>query len=219
VAGLVDNTISRLESERELKRHRQNLEDLVEERTAALTEANRRLEREIAERRRAEEEARHLAHHDSLTGLPNRLLFNDHLELALAQARRGHTRVALVMLDLDQFKSVNDSYGHAAGDELLRSVAGRLRALVRESDTVARIGGDEFALVLPDLSDHDAPARIAQKLADGFQSRFNVDGVRLRVGASVGVSVYPDDATDGDTLLRRADMNMYRTKGFGNETD
>jgi diguanylate cyclase (GGDEF)-like protein len=121
-----------------------------------------------------------------------------------------------MMLDLDDFKSVNDSYGHAAGDDLLRSVADRLRALVRESDTVARIGGDEFALVLPDVSDHDAPVRIARKLADGFRTTLTVEGVHLRVGASVGVSVYPDDGTDGESLLRRADMNMYRRKGSGN---
>lgn len=215
VAALVATTISRLESERELRRHRQHLEDLVAERTAALTDANRRLEREIAERRRAEEEARHLAYHDSLTGLPNRLLFNDHLELALAHARRTRTRVALMMLDLDEFKSVNDGYGHAAGDDLLRRVAGRLRTLTRQSDTVARIGGDEFALILPDVTDREAPVRVAEKLATGLQQAFIVDGVSVRVGASVGVSVYPDDGTDGDTLMRYADLDMYRSKGFG----
>ncbi|MGI9184001.1 MAG: putative bifunctional diguanylate cyclase/phosphodiesterase [Solirubrobacteraceae bacterium] len=173
--------------------------------------------RDISERRRGEEQLAFLAYHDPLTGLPNRALVEQQLDLALARARRSESAVALMFVDLDDFKEVNDRLGHAAGDELLTGVAARLRGVLRDSDILARQGGDEFLVVLSDLNEAPAPAAelVGAKLLGALREPFVVGSAQVRTGASVGVSLFPDDAADTETLLRHADAAMYRAKGGG----
>ena len=175
---------------------------------------------DVTERRRAEEQVAYLAYHDPLTGLPNRALLAEHLELAMARARRDDRAVALLYLDLDDFKLVNDSLGHAAGDRLLTKVALRLRARRRDSDLLARQGGDEFLLLLCDLKPDEAVAaaeRAAAAMVDNLQTPFVVAGAEFHIGASVGISVFPRDAQDPETLLRHADAAMYQAKSTGRD--
>lgn len=173
--------------------------------------------RDISERRRGEEQLAYLAYHDPLTGLPNRVLVEEQLDLALARARRSDAAVALLFIDLDDFKTVNDGLGHAAGDQLLTAVASRLRGVLRDTDVLARQGGDEFLVLIADLE--TAPSSAAEavggKLHEALMQPFLVDGAELRIAASIGVSVYPDDAADTEALLRHADAAMYRAKGAG----
>ncbi len=157
----------------------------------------------------------HLAHHDALTNLPNRRLFLDRLEQALARTRRDNRILALLFLDLDQFKHVNDTHGHAEGDRLLRMVADRLRGCVRESDTVARLGGDEFTLILPEAARIEDVLRFAEKVFDTLAVPFPLCGREIFVTASMGISVYPADGQDCETLLKTADAAMYRAKRHG----
>jgi diguanylate cyclase (GGDEF)-like protein/PAS domain S-box-containing protein len=170
------------------------------------------------ERKQAEERIRHMAHHDELTGLPNRTLLGEHVELAIAQAERTRSKTALLFVDLDHFKHVNDSLGHQAGDRLLRSVARRLQNCMRKSDSLARLGGDEFVLILPGLKAEQDAAPIAQKLLDTLHQPFAVDGQELHVSGSIGISLYPTDGTDAEALMRAADIAMYhaKEKGRGN---
>jgi diguanylate cyclase (GGDEF)-like protein/PAS domain S-box-containing protein len=156
-----------------------------------------------------------LAHHDTLTGLPNRVMLQDRLGQALASARRRGQSVAVMMLDLDHFKNVNDALGHSIGDGLLQEVAARLGGRLRAGDTLARVGGDEFVLIQPDLIDRSDTAVVAQKLVDAFTEPFLVKGNRLDIGASIGITVFPSDATDPELLLRNADMALYRAKRGG----
>jgi diguanylate cyclase (GGDEF)-like protein/PAS domain S-box-containing protein len=171
--------------------------------------------RDITERKRMEEKIRQLAYHDALTGLPNRKLFSDRLAIALAQARRNQKRVGLAMLDLDHFKSVNDTLGHDVGDLLLQATAERLSAALRKGDTVARFGGDEFVLILPDLASAEDAIPVAQKIVDSFCRPFLPDTHQLVVTTSIGIAVYPDDGTDEGLLLKNADIAMYTAKAAG----
>ena len=157
----------------------------------------------------------HQAHHDALTGLPNRVLLEDRLTQSLAQAKRNQQQVALLFVDLDGFKGVNDTLGHAAGDILLKQVAARLAWAVRASDTLARMGGDEFALVLNDVRDTPSAMRVAEKLLETLAEPFPLEGRELRISASIGLAFYPEDGQDADTLLRHADVAMYRAKASG----
>jgi diguanylate cyclase (GGDEF)-like protein/PAS domain S-box-containing protein len=173
---------------------------------------------DITERKRAEEQIRQLAYHDSLTGLPNRLLFRDRLNLALAHARReGHGGLALVFMDIDRFKVINDSLGHSRGDRLIQEVGKRLRAAVREADTVARLGGDEFTLLLPGVEDAVSAARVAQKALQALRPPIAIDDHELFVTASMGLSLCPADGRDAETLLKNADVAMYRAKDLGGD--
>jgi diguanylate cyclase (GGDEF)-like protein len=173
------------------------------------------LVKEIAVRKALEEHLSHMAHHDNLTGVPNRALLQDRLGQALARARRDKRPLGVLMLDLDGFKPVNDKYGHEAGDELLRSVADRLSALLRKSDTVARVGGDEFVLVLPDVGGAEDAARVARRVLEAIQRPFTVKQVEVRIGTSIGIALYPFDGADGEELMKNADTAMYRVKGRG----
>ena len=159
-----------------------------------------------------------LAHYDALTGLPNRLLFRDRLEQACANARRTGTLVAVALIDLDRFKRVNDSLGHAAGDALLQGIADRLRAGVRESDTVARMGGDEFTLVLGNLSEPASAAVVVRSLRQALRRPITVADHALRATASIGLAVFPRDAQDVGELLKCADKALYRAKEMGRDT-
>jgi len=170
---------------------------------------------DVTERKRSEDEARFLAHHDTLTGLPNRRLLDDRLRQAVYLAQRHDSKVAVMLLDLDGFKEVNDTLGHRAGDAVLREVAQRLTGCMRKSDTLARQGGDEFVIVVPDLNLETDCQTIAEKVLRALEPEFRVDGTGFRIGASIGVSLYPADAGDGESLLRNADIAMYRAKNLG----
>ena len=169
------------------------------------------------ERNRAELRIQYLADHDGLTGLPNRRLLLDRLSQALARTQREKKMLALLFLDLNHFKLLNDSLGHAAADELLKGVASRLSGCVRECDTVARLGGDEFTLVLPEATNIEDVDRFAVKVLDVFKIPFRVAGSSQHVSASVGISLYPDDADSAEALLRTADAAMYRAKEQGHD--
>ena len=171
--------------------------------------------RDITDRKEAEARIRYMALHDALTGLPNRTLFEDRLDNAIAQARRHQAPVAVLMLDLDRFKNINDSLGHHVGDELLEQVAARLRACLRESDTAARLGGDEFAISLPELASIEDAKTVAEKILEVLQEPFQVEQHELNIGGSIGIARYPDDGTDHATLLRAADAAMYDAKAQG----
>ena len=154
----------------------------------------------------------HLAQHDILTGLPNRLLLTDRLDRAIAAARRHGSSLAVLFVDLDRFKRINDRLGHAAGDQLLKSVASRLAACVRESDTVSRHGGDEFVVLLPEVACAEDAAFSADSLLAAIAAPHCVEGRALYVTASVGIGVYPTDGTDAETLLKKADLGLLRAK-------
>lgn len=173
---------------------------------------------EISERKAIEERLDLLAHYDALTGLSNRSLLLDRLKQSVERAIRGGTRVVLLFIDLDHFKQINDTWGHATGDLLLQAVAQRLKQCVRAADTVARLGGDEFVVLLPDIKDVDAVAQLAQKILDALTPPYELDGKSLTSTPSIGISIYPDDHDDADTLLEHADRAMYQAKqqGHGN---
>jgi diguanylate cyclase (GGDEF)-like protein/PAS domain S-box-containing protein len=171
--------------------------------------------RDVTARIQTQRRLEHLAYRDVLTGLPNRALFVDRLKHAIAGARRRRSVVAVLFIDLDGFKNVNDHLGHEAGDKLLRALAGRLRAAVRDTDTVARLGGDEFAVLLEDVGYLQDVALAAQKLLDLIATPLVLAGQKQTITASVGASLYPHDGADAATLLRNADKAMYRAKGAG----
>ncbi|OGI42704.1 MAG: hypothetical protein A2150_03795 [Candidatus Muproteobacteria bacterium RBG_16_64_11] len=170
---------------------------------------------DITERKRAEDHLIYLAHHDSLTGLPNRTLFNDRLQQSLIDAARRERVVAVLFMDLDRFKTINDTLGHEVGDVLLRAVSGRLKDCIRTGDTVARLGGDEFIVLLPDVGHADDVGRIAQKVLDVFDQPFSIDGREFFVTTSIGITLYPFDGKDVDGLVKNADVAMYRAKEQG----
>jgi diguanylate cyclase (GGDEF)-like protein/PAS domain S-box-containing protein len=174
--------------------------------------------RDISERKRAEEHIRHMAHHDSLTGLPNRALFLDRLSQAMAQARRSGRSMAILQLDLDHFKDVNDTLGHHAGDDLLREIAQRLRACVHDTDTVARLGGDEFAVILTGLERPTDAGRVAQRIVGQLTEPVIYQSHQIHTGASIGITIFPEDDIDPDQLLKNADIALYRAKANGRNT-
>ncbi len=173
--------------------------------------------RDISERRRVEEHIRHLAQHDMLTGLPNRALFSDRLQLALAVARREQRQLAVLFIDLDRFKPVNDHLGHRAGDLLLKEVAPRMLGCVRESDSVARIGGDEFVILLRGVDNADAALGVAEKIRHSLARPYLVAGHALRISASIGVALYPEHGGDENELAKHADIAMYQAKNAGHD--
>jgi diguanylate cyclase (GGDEF)-like protein/PAS domain S-box-containing protein len=171
---------------------------------------------DITKRKAAEERAEYLATRDALTGLPNRVLLHDRLEQAVVNAARVHGGFAFMFIDLDRFKTINDSLGHHAGDELLKGVAARLLACVRASDTVARLGGDEFAVILENLGDDDDGARqVAEKMIGAMGAAMLVEGQALNTSCSIGISLFPADGRDSGTLMKNADVAMYYAKEKG----
>lgn len=185
-----------------------NLEQRVHERT-------RELQDEVMERRRAEEMLRHVATHDGLTDLPNRSLLLDRLDKAIARAKRNSNKCAVVFLDLDGFKPINDTYGHDKGDLLLREAARRLSTTIREADTAARFGGDEFVLVLSDLNSQKDAAPVALKVLHNLTQPIDIGGFEAHVGASLGIALYPDHGLSAEEVMKQADNAMYRVKKNG----
>ncbi|HEX7535300.1 MAG TPA: diguanylate cyclase [Syntrophales bacterium] len=175
----------------------------------------RNLIRDITERKKSEETIRRLAYHDPLTGLPNRLLFTDRLNMAITRAKRNRQYLAVMMLDLDYFKDINDTLGHHMGDRLLQAVGARLTELLRKGDTIARMGGDEFLILLAEIINVGVTTTIARKIVESFQSPFIIDDRRLQITTSIGIAIYPDVSDDVDTLIKNADIAMYRAKGSG----
>ncbi|OWW22693.1 EAL domain-containing protein [Noviherbaspirillum denitrificans] len=170
---------------------------------------------DISERKQTEQTIRHLAFHDPLTGLPNRRLFNDRLHQAAAMRHRKDNAFALMLLDLDRFKTVNDTLGHEIGDALLKAVAARLLNSCRQGDTLARMGGDEFALIALEIHQPEDMARMAEKLLDVLKEPFHLFGHELYVTTSIGVTLYPNDASDADALIKNADIALYKAKDLG----
>lgn len=171
--------------------------------------------RDITERKQTEEKIRHIAFHDPLTNLPNRLLFNDRLTLAIARAHRTKEKLAVMFLDLDRFKIINDTLGHTFGDQLLSDISEILRKCVREGDTVARLGGDEFSLLITGITRVEDVHNIARKILNIFKQRWVIGGHELYATASIGVALYPDNGKDVETLLKNADVAMYDAKEHG----
>ncbi|MBW2038230.1 MAG: diguanylate cyclase [Deltaproteobacteria bacterium] len=175
------------------------------------------ISKDITERKKAEQQLAFMATHDPLTGLPNRILFNDRLTLALAQAQRNRQKLVVMFLDLDRFKDINDKLGHNVGDKLLQAVGDRLKSLLRKSDTVARMGGDEFLLLLPEIARMEDSSKVARKVLEAFHEPFVFNGHGLRITTSIGVAIFPNDGEDGDILMKNADIAMYRAKEQGRD--
>ena len=175
----------------------------------------RSVSRDVSERKKLEQKLAEMATHDFLTGLPNRILLNDRFYVAVAHAHRGDSKLAVMSVDLDRFKAVNDTMGHSAGDELLKMVAIRLSYTLRSSDTVARIGGDEFVLVLQEIHNLEDATSIAEKVVDSFKGPFIIEGHYLNISTSIGMAIYPDDGKDLDILMRKSDAAMYHAKKDG----
>ena len=168
--------------------------------------------RDISERKKAEERVQYLAHHDALTDLPNRFLFEDRLDEAIIRATRHANLLALLFLDLNKFKPVNDTYGHSVGDKILIFAATRLKYSIRASDTVARIGGDEFVIILEEIGTREEACRIAEKVADEISRPTEIEGIEHIIGISIGISLYPDHGGDAVKLIKAADSAMYEAK-------
>lgn len=173
------------------------------------------IQHDISASVRERDQIRQLAYHDSLTGLPNRALFLQLLGEAIGSAENERRRLAVLFLDLDYFKNVNDALGHAAGDRLLVAVANRLRAAVRKTDTVARMSGDEFTILLPNLDETEVARALARKLVASISQPFGLSEQKIQTGVSIGIGVYPDDGDTAEKLLARADAAMYRAKTQG----
>jgi len=191
------------------------LEERVALRTSELASTNLQLQEEIARRQATEEKMRQMAHYDVLTGLPNRNLLMGHLEKAIAQADRRGGKAGLMFIDLDRFKQVNDTLGHDAGDELLRQVALRMGEVIRDTDTLARHGGDEFVLLIPDVAQQQELADLAARLIRVFVRTFDIDGNSVETTPSVGIACYPTDCASSEELMRCADQAMYQAKTAG----
>ncbi|MHB1233971.1 MAG: putative bifunctional diguanylate cyclase/phosphodiesterase [Burkholderiales bacterium] len=202
-------------AEEDLTQANELLEAQVAQRTGELKSANDKLSLDLEARKRVEQSMRHMAHHDALTGLPNRALFRDRLTHAMAQADRYHQKLAVLFLDLDRFKAINDTLGHNVGDQLLKIAAERLRSCVRDCDTVARLGGDEFTVIVDDIIEVQDAAVVAQKILDTLSQPFNLHGHEVFISVSVGITLYPNDDESADNLLRNADSAMYRAKEYG----
>ena len=173
---------------------------------------------DITERKAAEQRIEHLAYHDPLTNLPNRRLLSDRLTMAMSQAERDGRRVAVLFIDLDRFKSINDSLGHRTGDAVLRELGARLRATVRAGDTVARMGGDEFVFLLPAIDREEEAIGVARKVLDAVRTPFNIEGREFVVTASIGVSFFPNHAGDAETLIKHADTALFESKRRASDT-
>ena len=199
----------------ELMEHRIQLEERVTQRTRELEESNNQLSESKKQAETVAKRMEYHAHHDDLTGLPNRILFNDRINTELAHACRQKSMMALLFLDLDRFKVINDSLGHAIGDQLLRVISRRLKNCVREEDTIARLGGDEFMILLPRITSSSDAGRVGRKITEALVEPVSCNGHELHITTSIGISIYPFDSTNVETLIKNADISMYRAKELG----
>jgi diguanylate cyclase (GGDEF)-like protein len=214
-----DPTVARLEHafteiaalEQALETSRQQLR-FAEDRIETLVRRESRLKQRFLRLAQKTAEVRHVAYHDELTGLPNRSLLLDRFNQAVAQGARQNRNVALLFVDLDGFKTVNDRLGHAAGDKLLQQVGKRLSACLRACDTACRYGGDEFVVMLPEVGGDDGAARVAEKIRSRLAAPYTVDGSTITVPASIGTAIYPVDGHDYGDLIKHSDIDMYRAK-------
>lgn len=197
------------------ERNRFELEETLATHTNAMRVRNLELEESRDKLKDSETHYREQALHDRLTELPNRFYFNQIVDEALVRAETTKTNTALLFMDLNQFKSVNDNYGHKVGDTVLAQMAKRLLSCIREGDVAARLGGDEFAILLPAVRSAEDAEKVALRVIDALKKPFDVGDQTSKIGVSVGISVFPDDACDGDKLLQYADMAMYSIKKRG----
>ena len=193
------------------------LEFLADQAAIAIQNAKlyEQAQQEIADRKKAEKAIKHLANHDALTGLPNRRLFTERIQLEIARSERSKLKFCVMLFDLDQLKEVNDSFGHNVGDLLLQAVSQRLLALLRKSDTVARMGGDEFLLILPDMKSSQDAIQTAERILVALNTPFTLEGYQINISTSIGISFFPDDGKDMNQLLKSADIAMYQAKQKG----
>ena len=173
------------------------------------------INRDITERKKMEKAIKDLAYQDPLTALPNRLLFNDRIDVALEHAKRKNQKLALMFLDLDQFKGINDMFGHRIGDLLLKEAADRLKSILRKSDTIARMGGDEFIILLPEIKTKKDVEKIARKILEVIKKPYLIENLGFSITTSIGLALYSDDGESVDDLMRKADYAMYQVKGKG----
>ena len=213
--GVLQDITLQKKAEQEIIEARDTLEQQVVERTRELANTVKQLQVEIEEREKMTAELQFLANHDALTGLPSLRLCKDRLDQSLAEARRKHQTSAVMFLDLDGFKAINDRHGHEFGDSVLRATAERITSEIRETDTVARIGGDEFVIILSSLPESNIANRIAASLVEAISVPLNVDGVEVAISASIGISLYPENGVTAEELIRSADQAMYGIKREG----
>ncbi|MEI8170176.1 MAG: EAL domain-containing protein [Rhodoferax sp.] len=216
--GIATDISERKKAQQLIQQSKEELEAKVLQRTTELADSNVRLQAEVSERSEIERQMRDLAHYDPVTGLPNRNLLRDRMTQALLQGKRDNGHVAVMFLDLDRFKNINDTLGHQVGDALLRLVALRLSMALRTTDTLARIGGDEFVLILPGLCSANYVEGVADKLLSALQAPMEVQEHILHITTSIGICIYPQDGADTDVLLRNADTAMYQAKAAGRNT-
>ena len=195
----------------------QALKFLGDQAAIAIQNANlyEQAQQEISDRKKAEKAIQHLANHDALTGLPNRRLFNERINLEISRSQRNDQKIGIMLFDLDHLKNINDSYGHHVGDLLLQAVAQRLLGLLRKSDTVARMGGDEFLLILPEMNQQEDAILTAERILSALSTPFLLDSYEVRVTTSIGIAFFPDDGEDVNSLIKKADISMYKAKEKG----
>lgn len=215
INDLNDEVTHREHAQIELEKNKHELEIKVDERTRDLVETNISLERVIEKKEQAERNVQYLASHDDLTGLPNRSLLIDRIDQSIKKSSRDNQQMAILFLDLDRFKNINDSLGHTIGDWLLLEVSLRLSKTLRDQDTISRIGGDEFVVVLEKLANADEAIHVAKKIIDCLTETFDITPHKIHLGASVGISIYPTDGDSPLVLVRNADTAMYRAKQAG----
>lgn len=215
ISKMENEIFTRKEVQKELEQNKFELEDKVKERTVDLEKSNNSLDEQIGKRRVFEKELEYIAYYDTLTNLPNRNLFVEDVTRAIIQAKRTETLMGVLFIDLDRFKNINDSYGHHIGDELLKSVANRLSEELRDSDIIARNGGDEFSILIENMLDAREPFVVAEKIIKCLNERFIIKHHNVHIGASIGISMYPLDSNEALELISMADTAMYESKKVG----
>lgn len=215
IDDLHNEVMHRTQTQVLLEDSKRDLKEKVKERTIELENINNNLTKEIVEKEKAEESLEYIAYHDELTGLPNRNLLIDRINNSIETAQRTKQNIGVLFLDLDRFKTINDSLGHNIGDKLIRKVADRLQDSLRKEDTISRNGGDEFVIVIKRMENSDEAILVAQKLIENMTNIFEIDNHKIHIGASIGISIYPNDADNGQELIRNADTAMFNAKKLG----
>jgi diguanylate cyclase (GGDEF)-like protein len=215
IENLNDEISEKVDAQRSLEKNKTMLEITVEERTRDLSDTNLYLESVIEKKEKAEEDLQYMAYHDELTGLPNKNLLIDRINQSIKISARDDQQMAILFLDLDRFKTINDSLGHRIGDELLKEVSERIKNQIRKHDTISRNGGDEFVIVLEKLKNHNEAVFVAKKVIEQLTEPFTISSHNIHIGASIGISIYPSDGDSPMILLRNADTAMYKAKKEG----